>query len=137
MMSASIPPSSATDVVHALLRIIGDPGSANEKLQQLIKEGQAAQSRWDEANALLARLASERAAFKQEMSDAHSKLDEMRREADQRLVAADRREQSLANADARLQAAEQRLAQVDLEVASRSQMLSGINATLAALREKL
>jgi chromosome segregation ATPase len=137
MMSASIPPAAATDVVHALLKVISDPGSANEKLQQLIKEGEAARAKWDEANTLLGRLANERSSWAKEREQTLAEIDAKMSEADQRLATADRREQALANADARLQAAEQRLAEMDLALASRQRMLDGVNATLAALHARI
>jgi hypothetical protein len=137
MMSASIPPAAATDVVHALLRIIGDPGSATERLQQFVKESQTARAKWDEANTLLGRLANERSSWAKEREQTLVEIDAKMSEADQRLATADRREQALANADARLQAAEQRLAEMDLALASRQRMLDGVNATLAALHARI
>jgi hypothetical protein len=136
MMSALIPPAAATEAL-ALLAIISDPSAAKAKLDEILAENRAAKARIDEANQLTRQLADARASWAQEREQALAEIDGKMSEADRRLAAIEARESAQRQQTQRYEAGEQRAAELDLLIASRQKMLDSINATLAALREKL
>jgi DNA repair ATPase RecN len=135
MMSALIPPAAATEAL-ALLAIIADPAASKAKLDELVAESQAAKARIDEANELSRQLADARASWAKEREQALAEIDSKMSEADRRLAAIEQRESVQRQQAQRYEAGEQRLAELDLQIASRQKMLDGINSTLSALRER-
>ena len=136
MMSAGFIPSGTTDVVHALLKVVADPDSARARLNEIAEHEAAAQSKWDEANGLLQRLAAETSAFEERTAAAAITAAEQQVGLERRLAEVDRREKLLGDFAAKVAAAEARVAAIAEEISVRSKTLEHINLQLNALREK-
>jgi hypothetical protein len=128
---------TSNDNLFGLLKIIGDPTSAQARLQEISARDAAVTEKEAALRALTAKVDADRKAAEQE----HDRREQRIMESESRLSAreerAQRRDAALREQERQARGAADQLAVLNAEIAERSGILDRLRSDLAAIRQKV